>query len=35
MWDFGYFIEVDISEKLGAAMFIGATMLTILTIVVV
>lgn len=35
VWDFGYFVEVDISEKLGAAMFIGATVLTILTAIVV
>lgn len=35
LWDFGYFLEVDTSEKLGAGMFIGATVLTILTAIVV
>ena len=35
VWDFGYCLEVEISEKLGAAMFIGATVLTILTAIVV
>lgn len=35
IWDFGYCLEVEISEKLGAAMFIGATVLTILTAIVV
>lgn len=35
IWDFGYCLEVEISEKLGAGMFIGATVLTILTAIVV
>lgn len=35
IWDFGYCLEVEISEKMGAGMFIGATVLTILTAIVV
>ncbi len=35
IWDLGYLIEVEISEKLGWGMFIGATVLTLLTIIVV
>ncbi|UZD90150.1 succinate dehydrogenase, cytochrome b556 subunit [Cognatishimia activa] len=35
IWDFGYCLEVEISEKLGAAMFIGATVLAVLTAIVV
>lgn len=35
MWDFGYGLEVDFSEKLGLLMFIVATGLTIVTIVAV
>ena len=35
IWDFGYCLEVEIAEKLGRGMFIGATVLTILTVVVV
>ncbi len=35
IWDFGYWLEVGISEKMGAAMFIGATILTVLTAIVV
>lgn len=35
IWDFGYCLEVEISEKLGKGMFIGATVLTILTAIVV
>ena len=34
IWDLGYWVEVEISEKLGLAMFIGATVLTLLTIIV-
>lgn len=30
-WDFGYCLDVDLSEKLGWGMFIGATVLAILT----
>lgn len=35
LWDFGYCLNVATSEKLGWAMFIGATVLTIFTIIVV
>lgn len=35
IWDFGFCLEVEISEKLGAAMFIGATVLAVLTAIVV
>ena len=35
IWDFGYCLEVEISEKMGAGMFIGATVLTLLTAIVV
>lgn len=35
IWDFGYCLEVEISEKMGMGMFIGATVLTILTAIVV
>lgn len=35
IWDLGYFVEVDISEKMGWGMFIGATVLTLLTALIV
>ncbi|WP_029375079.1 succinate dehydrogenase, cytochrome b556 subunit [Oceanicola sp. S124] len=35
VWDLGYFIEVGISEKMGWGMFIGATVLTLITIIAV
>lgn len=35
LWDLGYFLEVDISEKMGMGMFIGATVLTLFTAIVV
>lgn len=35
IWDFGYLLEVDVSEKMGWGMFIGATVLTLLTIIIV
>lgn len=35
VWDAGYCLEVEISEKLGWAMLIGATILTIFTAIVV
>ena len=35
IWDLGYLVEVDISEKMGLAMFIGATALPILTLIAV
>ncbi len=31
VWDFGHFLDVETSEKMGAGMFIGATVLTALT----
>lgn len=35
IWDFGYCLDVDTSENMGRAMFIGATVLTVITILVV
>ncbi len=35
LWDFGYCLDVNLSEKLGLGMFVGATVLTILTVLVV
>ena len=35
IWDFGYCLDVETSEKMGLGMFIGATVLTILTVFVV
>ncbi|APG48357.1 succinate dehydrogenase, cytochrome b556 subunit [Phaeobacter porticola] len=35
IWDFGYLLEVSISEKMGLGMFIGATILTVVTVVLV
>lgn len=35
VWDFGHFLEVSQSELMGKGMFIGATVLTILTFVIV
>jgi len=35
IWDFGYCLEVSTSEKMGLGMFIGATVLTVLTVLVV
>ncbi|MEM6658810.1 MAG: succinate dehydrogenase, cytochrome b556 subunit [Pseudomonadota bacterium] len=34
-WDFGYCLDVDVAEKLGLGMFIGSTVLTIVTVLVV
>ncbi|WP_226689322.1 succinate dehydrogenase, cytochrome b556 subunit [Ruegeria arenilitoris] len=34
-WDFGYCLDVEVSEKLGLGMFVGATILTIITVVAV
>ena len=34
IWDLGYCVEVGISEKMGWAMFIGATIFTVLTFIV-
>lgn len=35
IWDLGYFVEVKANEVMGMAMFIGATVLTIITVLVV
>ncbi|MBY6091965.1 succinate dehydrogenase, cytochrome b556 subunit [Maritimibacter alkaliphilus] len=35
IWDLGYCIEIPVSEKMGWGMFIGATVLTLFTIIVV
>ncbi len=35
VWDFGYCLDVQTAEKLGVAMFAGATVLTIVTAIVV
>ncbi|MFP3383466.1 MULTISPECIES: succinate dehydrogenase, cytochrome b556 subunit [Tritonibacter] len=35
VWDFGYCLEVAISEKMGIGMFVGATILTVLVAIVV
>lgn len=35
VWDFGYMLDVETSEKLGMGMFIGATVLTLFTAIVV
>lgn len=34
IWDFGYCLDVETSEKMGWGMFIGATVLTVLTALV-
>ncbi|MCA0929939.1 succinate dehydrogenase, cytochrome b556 subunit [Ruegeria profundi] len=35
LWDFGYCLDVKVAEKLGLGMFIGATLLTVITVLVV
>ena len=35
IWDLGYGLEIDIAEKMGMGMFIGATVLTLLTAIIV
>lgn len=35
IWDLGYFVEVKANETMGKGMFIGATVLTLITIIVV
>ncbi|WP_424985925.1 succinate dehydrogenase, cytochrome b556 subunit [Microbulbifer sp. S227A] len=35
IWDFGYLLEVAVSERMGLGMFVGATMLTIITAIAV
>jgi succinate dehydrogenase / fumarate reductase cytochrome b subunit len=34
IWDFGYCLNVETSEKLGLGMFAGATLLTVVTILI-
>ncbi|MBY5933860.1 succinate dehydrogenase, cytochrome b556 subunit [Tateyamaria omphalii] len=34
LWDFGYFVQVPVSEDMAKGMFIGATLLTIFVLVV-
>lgn len=34
IWDFGYCLDIETSEKLGWAMFIGATVLALFTAIV-
>ncbi len=35
VWDFGYCLDVDVSEKMGIGMFVGATVLTVVTMLLV
>ncbi|MDU9005849.1 succinate dehydrogenase, cytochrome b556 subunit [Sedimentitalea todarodis] len=35
IWDFGYLLEVSVSERMGLGMFIGATVLTLVTAILV
>ncbi|NIZ12887.1 succinate dehydrogenase, cytochrome b556 subunit [Phaeobacter sp. HF9A] len=35
IWDFGYCLEVEVAEKLGMGMFVGATVLTVLAALIV
>ncbi|WP_116598325.1 succinate dehydrogenase, cytochrome b556 subunit [Primorskyibacter marinus] len=35
IWDLGYGLEIGIAEKMGMAMFIGATVLALLTAIIV
>lgn len=35
VWDFGYCLDIKMSEKLGWGMFAGATVLTLITIILV
>ena len=35
IWDLGYFVEIKANETMGLGMFIGATVLTLITIIVV
>lgn len=35
IWDMGYCLEIGIAEKMGMGMFIGATVLTLLTAIIV
>lgn len=35
LWDFGYCLDIETAEKLGLGMFVGATVLTLITVLVV
>ncbi|VDC25250.1 succinate dehydrogenase, cytochrome b556 subunit [Pseudogemmobacter humi] len=35
IWDLGYFVEIRANEVMGLGMFIGATVLTLITVLVV
>lgn len=35
IWDLGYFVDVPAGERMGWGMFIGATILTIITVIAV
>lgn len=35
IWDLGYFVEIRANEAMGLGMFVGATVLTLVTILVV
>lgn len=35
IWDFGHALDVETSEKMGVGMFIGATVLAVLAVIVV
>ncbi|WP_083096130.1 succinate dehydrogenase, cytochrome b556 subunit [Pseudophaeobacter leonis] len=35
IWDFGYWVEIKVSERMGLGMFVGATVLTVITALVV
>ncbi|MFT3689872.1 succinate dehydrogenase, cytochrome b556 subunit [Paenirhodobacter sp.] len=35
IWDLGYGVDIGFNEKMGKAMFIGATVLTLITVLVV
>jgi succinate dehydrogenase / fumarate reductase cytochrome b subunit len=35
IWDLGYFVEIKANELMGVGMFVGATILTIITIIAV
>ncbi len=35
IWDFGYCVEITVSERMGLGMFVGATVLTVITALVV
>ncbi|MEE2944306.1 MAG: succinate dehydrogenase, cytochrome b556 subunit [Pseudomonadota bacterium] len=35
IWDFGYCLDVETSEKMGVGMFVGATVLALIAIIIV